>query len=83
MDAMLDHGRFVGRSFTKTSGSRRLWDPQVEAIVKLRRDERLVDTEEDEIVLWMMSVDGLELSMSFAVNLWKRRNGLRAQLKID
>ena len=55
----------------------------VEVIAKLRRDERLVDTEEDEIVLWMMSVDGLELSMSFAVNLWKRRKGLRAQLKID
>ncbi len=28
----------------------------VEAIAKLRRGERLVDTEEDEIVLWMMSV---------------------------
>ena len=55
----------------------------VEAIAKLRRDKRLVDTEEDEIVLWMMPVDGLELSMSFAANLWKRRKGLRVQLQID
>ena len=55
----------------------------VEAIAKLRRDERLVDTEEDEMVLWMMSVDGLELSMSFAASLWKRRKRLRVQLQID
>ena len=55
----------------------------VESNAKLMRDKRLVDTEEDETVLWMMSVDGLELSMSFAANLWKRRKGLRVQLQID
>jgi len=54
-----------------------------EALAKLKRDERLVATEEDEMVLWMMSVDGLELSMSLAAKLWKRRKGVRVQLQID
>jgi hypothetical protein len=54
-----------------------------EAIAKLKRDERLVATEEDEMVLWMMSVDGLELSMSLAAKLCKRRKGVRVQLQIE
>ncbi len=54
-----------------------------EAIAKLKRDERLVATEEDEMVLWMMSVEGLELSMSLAAKLWKRQKGVRVQLQID